>query len=356
MSGFRFLRLLSLASLIASCSCLMAQTVSECTIVGEVRVSRKGAPDRRIEVTLETRGAKMATTFTDDRGSFQFDHLEGNLYHVEINDDDYKPVSIAVSAMPFTNRMTIVHVDLVPKKEGASAPTPLGANAHMNDTSKSTAAKDQVSGGNPFIIDQAEYNKQFPPKALKEFQAGVKADGKGHSDDAIGHYKKALKMAPAFYPAQNNLGSDYLNKGDFNAAEAEFEQVTRGNPEDANAYFNLGNIALLTNRYDLAAQRIQEGLQKQPNSALGTFLMGSVLQRTRHPQAAEKALRQALEFDPKMTKAHLALVNLYLQERRTPDAVRELRAFLQQAPKDPMAPHAREVLQRLESQSARGPN
>jgi Tfp pilus assembly protein PilF len=77
-----------------------------------------------------------------------------------------------------------------------------------------------------------------------------------------------------------------------------------------------------------------------------------VCSRTGKPEQAEKELRNALQLDPKMTKAHLALVNLYLQQRRSPDAVFELKEFLKAAPNDAFAPKAREVLKKLESQSA----
>jgi Tfp pilus assembly protein PilF len=330
---------------------LLAQTVNECTIVGEVRIPRKGAPEKRVEVTLETRGASMATAYSDDRGSFEFGHLEGNLYHIVINDDDYEPVNVSVSANPATTRVNVVHIDLIPKKGASvSEPTPLGANAHMNDNGAVDSNLPSISGGNPYVVDQAEYSKQFSAKALKEFAAGVKSDGQGHSDDAITHYKRAVKLAPAFYPARNNLGTAYLNRGDLKAAEIEFEQVMKSNPADAAPYFNLGNIYILTERYNIAVDSLQKGLQKQPNSALGTFLLGSAFEHIQQPSAAEKYLRRSLELDHKLSKAHLALVNLYLRQHRPAEAVEELKEFLQQAPEDPLAPKAKEVLARLQSQ------
>ena len=64
--------------------------------------------------------------------------------------------------------------------------------------------------------------------------------------------------------------------------------------------------------------------------------------------ALEKNLRAALDTDPEMANAHLALVNLYLQEKRDADAIQELQAFLRQSPESEFAPHARQLLKKLQ--------
>ncbi len=65
------------------------------------------------------------------------------------------------------------------------------------------------------MIDAREYSAQFPRRAVKEFKKGMDADGAGKRDQAIRHYQKAIILAPGFYVAHNNLGSDYLSKSDF---------------------------------------------------------------------------------------------------------------------------------------------
>jgi TolA-binding protein len=44
----------------------------------------------------------------------------------------------------------------------------------------------------------------------------------------------------------------------------------------------------------------------------------------------------------------LELVNLYLAEKRKTDAVAELRDFIKTFPDDPMAPKAKQVLEKLQ--------
>src|SRR5207244_11923783 len=91
----------------------------------------------------------------------------------------------------------------------------------------------RAQGGNPYLVDPADYNKRFPKKAIKEYEKGLDADHQDKREEAIAHYEAALKIAPDFYPAHNNRGSDYLSKSDFAAARKEFEEAIGLNQCDA---------------------------------------------------------------------------------------------------------------------------
>ena len=105
------------------------------------------------------------------------------------------------------------------------------------------------SGGNPYLVDPADYNKRFPKKALKEYERGLDDEHKGKRDEAIAHYVGALKIAPDYYPAHNNLGRSYLSNTDFRPAEEQFREAVRLDQNDSQAYFNLGDVLMLTGRY-----------------------------------------------------------------------------------------------------------
>jgi len=64
---------------------------------------------------------------------------------------------------------------------------------------------------------------------------------------------------------------------------------------------------------------------------------------------AERALRTALSIDPAMSRIRLELVNLYLAQKDKLKANSELKTFLQNAPDDPLAPKAKELLKKLEA-------
>jgi Tfp pilus assembly protein PilF len=319
------LTLLLLASLPKK---ILAQAGSG-SIVGRVRIAPGNELKSSVLVNLSTRGATINSVYTDNEGNFGFGGLPGNLYHVEINEQGYLPVHEEVVIDPVTNTMKILTLYLTPRDVKAK-PT------------------DSIKGGNTRLADSAQYTKQIPKPARKEFEKGVRFDKNGKSDEAIDRYQKAIELAPDFYEARNNLGSDLLAKSRFAEAQEQFQQVIKVNPSDAAAYFNLANLSLLTQQLEKGHQWVEQGLTKQPDSAFGHFLQGSLYARSGRPNEAEVALKRCLELDPIMSKAHLALVNLYVQQQRKGEAVSELKAFLTAFPEDPFAPHAREVLQKLE--------
>jgi len=308
--------------------------VSSSTVMGQVRVAPGNPISKPILVTLRGRGTVVGQSYTDEEGRFYFNGLPGNIYHVEINEEGYLPVTETVVSDPQTAPMRMVNIYLVPKNR------------------PKVAGEGPIAGENPYLTSEAEYGKIYPEQAVKEFKAGKKADQKGKVDDAIGHYEKAISLAPTFFMARNNLGTLYLSKSDYAAAQEQFEKVIGINPNDASAFFNLANLNLLQNKFDDALRFAEKGLSKQPSSAFGNFLKGSIYARVGSMQEAESALKRSLELDPQMAQTYLALVNLFIQEKRSADAIAELKTFLKEFPDHQFAPKARDVLKRLESSSA----
>jgi len=302
-------------------------------IIGSVRVVKADAPSPPVLVTLEMRESPIGSTYTDDRGSFGFYNLVSNEYKVTITDDAYNPESVTTVVNPSNSPMNFVQFTLTPRPNA-----------------KKDALPGRVEGSNPYLVDPAEYSRQFPKKTLKEFDNGVEADHVGKTDEAIQHYEKALSYSPSYYPAHNNLGSAYLARQNFEGAQTQFEAALKANQNDVEAYFNLANVFLLTQRYPAAEREIEEGLQRRPDSAFGHFLQGSLYSRTARPELAEKSLQSALQLDPKMGQAYLQLVNLYLQQKRTPEAIAQLEAYLKAFPDSPYSSKARESLKRLQAE------
>lgn len=316
------------------CPFLQAQqTTDTITIVGQLRVTRLGSPPMRILVKLERSGAQAGETYCDGEGKFSFNDVPPNLYRIVVHQEGYRPVEVAVPMNSSVQHTVYMQIELVPEDQTGN--------------SSQTATE----GSNPSLVDQAVLADKFPKEAKKQYEKGAKAERQGKHKEAIEHYRKALAISPTMYFARNNLGSIYLQNQEFAEAEAEFNRVITENPADANAYFNLANAYLLTDRLNEAANSIEEGLKRQPQSALGEFLMGSVLVRRGNARAAEKRFRSALDDDPGLANAHLALVNLYVKESRHDEAIAELSSFLKQSPDSPYAPHARELLTKLQSRS-----
>jgi tetratricopeptide (TPR) repeat protein len=300
------------------------------SIVGELHVARGDFPGR-VLIELQLHRAPIGSQYTDEQGKFAFSSLPNNLYRLVIHDERFYPVEEDVNLDLSITAIRTVQINLTPREKDASS------EAQIHNAT------------NPNLVDVEQYRRQFPKKALKEFDKGVEADGKGKPDDAIRHYQKAIDIASTFYPAHNNIGSDLLKKSDFANAQLHFKEAIKLNQSDAEAHLNLANLYLTEKHYDLAFESAQEGLRRDPNSAFGQFLLGAIHERLGKFAEAERALRSALSLSPLMSRAHLELVNLYLLQKDNIKAMAELRTFLDKFPADPLAPRAKEVLNKLEA-------
>ena len=304
-------------------------------IVGEAHVARGDFPGRTL-VELQLHGAPIASQYTDEQGKFAFTSIANNLYRIVIRDDRFYPVDQQVILDVSITAIAMVQINLTPREQTRKGDLPA------------------QKGSNPFIVDTEEYRYKAPKKARKEFDRGLESDRNGKREDAIRHYEAAVSMAPDFYQAHNNLGSDYLSKSDFVAARKEFEEAVRLNQSDAAAYLNLSNVYMLTGEMADAQKFLGEGMRRQPDSALGHFLLGSLDMRMGKLQEAEAALRKAIQLSPVMAQARLQLVNLLLQQGRKTDAAAQLHDFVSAFPDNPFSAQARQLLQRLEP-SAKSP-
>lgn len=314
-------------------SALPAQQTELGNIFGQLRVSRGDFPSHQVMVELVFRGSPITSMYADTEGKFGFDNLVGGEYHIIINDDAYDPVDERVMLRPEPIANVMAFITLRPR-QSTQKPDLIGSRA---------------SGSNPFLVDPAAYNKRFPKKALKEYERGLDAEHKGKPDEAIERYLAALKIAPDYYPAHNNLGSLYLSKSDFKPAEEQFREAIRLDQNEAQAYFNLANVLMLSGRYAESEGAVSSGLQKRPDSAFGDFLLGSLLARKKQYADAEKSLRQALSLDATLWQAHLQLVNIYLLQGSRNNAISELQLFLQSFSSTEAAPRVRQLLRKLQT-------
>jgi tetratricopeptide (TPR) repeat protein len=320
--------------LLTSAGTLFAQQ-QQGNIAGEIRLVDGTFPSERLRVTLEAHGIVVGDSYSDSEGGFSFIDLLPNLYTLVIEAERYQPVRLMVAINPSTAQTNVLRVILRPAL-----------------TEKRNSVPDGPIAMNPDIVNVTEMAKKFPPRVIKEFEAGMKAEQHGDMNTAVVHYQAAIQQAPDFYPAHNSLGIRNLQKGDFKVAEEEFRRVLELNANSAQAYINLGNVLYVTRRNEEAKQALEAGLHLFPSSVMGHYLNGSVLARLGEFKAAEEQLKTARELDPKMPQVPITLATLYLQTGREHEAAAMFQAFLKEFPKDPMVPKVRAALGKMTQASA----
>ncbi len=134
---------------------------------------------------------------------------------------------------------------------------------------------------------------------------GVELDRRGRSEEAIAHYREALRIKPGDRNAETNL------------AQASFDNGER--------LFN-------QNKLDDAVASLQEGLRYRPSNAVAHAYIGQVLLDRRQLGPAAARFRKALDLDPKLVRAHVGMGMVYAHAGKDLDARRSFEEALRLDP------------------------
>jgi tetratricopeptide (TPR) repeat protein len=167
-------------------------------------------------------------------------------------------------------------------------------------------------------------------------------DKTGNAQKAVEQYKEALKIAPHFVPALNNLAyvlSDKLNKLD----EAyEYGAKARDLvPESHHVADTFGWILYRRGDYSRALLLLQESATRAPDQAEIQFHLGMAAYAMAQEVTARAALRRALELEPNLPARAEALDRLSVLDmdasRGDQGALAKLRERIQKQPDDAVA-------------------
>lgn len=169
--------------------------------------------------------------------------------------------------------------------------------------------------------------------AHQSFQAGIEMMNSG------------LKLQPDAAPLYLARGVLYVQVGNFEKAQADFDKVEQLSPQHPAAAIAQGLVAEEQHQddSDKALAVVRAKLAKAPKDAFLLYLESAIIQQ-KAPAAnsAEfvhgmEAAKKAIELQPTLSYAHNVLANYYLQAGNTDAAIAECRAALKQDPKDQTA-------------------
>ncbi len=266
--------------------------------------------------------------YTDSNGYYVITGLPNGTYAVVVEAEGYKPFrqTTRLDNIIMPRRQVMVVLEPAAKPAATAGPTVAGSNSGH-----------EISVKHPL--------PPFDPKALKEFDKGNRERQNGNPYAALGHYQKALRIDRDFYPALNNIGTLYEQRGDHAQANEAFARAREINPDDGEAYINLGHVLYEEGQFRSAIDQLNQGLERSPQSAVGNFFLGSAYYKLHETEKAEPLLKTACTLDPQhMAPAHLQLANLYLQRHDYGAAKVQLQTYLQINPSASQAPAIKKML------------
>jgi len=278
------------------------------SVVGTVR-DDNGHPVPSIRVSLEDENSQpIRTLFTDASGRFKFPGLRAGNYRLRAETaglpyEEYsQPVelySIRRSGNPSTTEETNVF-DIALKRK-RSAP-----------------------GMAPAVV----FAQVIPPSARQEFNRGASSIRKEPESGMLA-LKKAIEIFPDYFDALELLGTEYLEKGEFDDAIPMLLHAVEVNNKAYKSMYGLGVAFLNLKRLEQSISWLQQAADGDPANADVFMKLGIAYGNSGALSESETALKKAKELG--LADAHLYLAGIYNKQEKYGEAWRELELYLKEA-------------------------
>jgi Flp pilus assembly protein TadD len=198
---------------------------------------------------------------------------------------------------------------------------------------------------------------RIPRKAQKQLEKGDEAFKRGKITDAEKYYSKAAQIYPQFEQAENSLGIVFMQEGDGVDGKAAFARAIAINPNYAPAQVNLAKIAFDEKRYNDSYVLARQALKSEPLNTAALFVAAesSFFKQVYRETVNYARTLHSLPHQQYGLAHYLAAKSL--EALQQPDAaIEEYRTFLEEAPDDPNAKRARELIRLLQATAGPAPS
>ena len=115
----------------------------------------------------------------------------------------------------------------------------------------------------------------------------------GFPDAARNAYADVLRRDGTHFGALTNIGSMFLERGDFAAARPYFVAAAAAHPDDAVAHINLGQLYTETHEFQSALAHFNAALGMRPDHFYALLGLGTLFERAGDRAAADRWLERA---------------------------------------------------------------
>jgi len=178
----------------------------------------------------------------------------------------------------------------------------------------------------------------IPEKAMREFEEAEKELGRRNVEAATSDLQEAVRIAPQFSDAWNNLGTIAYQSRQFDRAETCFREALKQDPRSFEALVNLGGVLVTVHKVDEAWEYNAYAVMARPNDALANAQMGQTYFLADNYELALKYLERARQIDPAhFSHPQLFLAEIHLRQGDPHAAADDLEDFLKHHPDWPQA-------------------
>lgn len=152
---------------------------------------------------------------------------------------------------------------------------------------------------------------RIDPKAAQAYNnLGMLLDAQGKGEEAVPYFEKALSIAPRSADACNNLGTALMHIGQVELAIEYFRKAIELNPRLPGGHVNLANALSSQFKFEEASRHYRLAMRLQPNDARIPYNYGAALHFAGKLNEAEALYRKAIGIDPDLLPAYLGLASV----------------------------------------------
>jgi len=167
-----------------------------------------------------------------------------------------------------------------------------------------------------------------PTYADAYYNLGLAFFQKGHVDEAIIEYQKALGIDPNYALVHSNLGLAFFQKGYVDEAIIEYKKALEIDPNYALVHNNLGNAFSHIERIGEAIVEYQKALEINPDYADAHYNLGLSFAQKGEVNEAMRQYQRALEINPSIVEARYNLGNIFFKMGQADEAIIEYQKIL----------------------------
>jgi len=167
-----------------------------------------------------------------------------------------------------------------------------------------------------------------PGSIRGHYNLAVALAGEGKPDEAIEHYRQAVRLYPDYVQAHNNLAVLLEERGRPDEAIRHYQEALRVDPNVVEAHYNLALIFLRQGKLDGAVEHFKHALRINPHLPWAHYNLATALARQGKLDAAIEEYRQAIAMKPDMVVGHSYLGLALAQKGKPDDAIRSFREAL----------------------------
>jgi tetratricopeptide (TPR) repeat protein len=175
-----------------------------------------------------------------------------------------------------------------------------------------------------------------PDNFIAHVNLGCVLDEKGETDAAIAQFEKAEQIQPAYAEEHNDLGNALTHAGRLTEAITQYKLALQLVPDLPQVHNNLAAALGQAGQYDEAIIHFRKVLEENPNFAAGHANLGYTLMLQGKLDQALLELQKALALMPNSFETHMHLGDLFLQRSQIADAVAHYEKAAQLRPNDPL--------------------